>query len=80
VVLNTQYFGLRGVQEHTTMSMENFVKKVDDEGRVYIEFMEDSTKCRDGGLHAKKRVTETKMFATGGERCPVTLFNFYVNK
>ena len=63
--LNIQHFGLRGVQEHTTMSMDNFIRKIDDEGTVYIEFLEDPTKCRGGGLHSKQRVTDTKMFATG---------------
>ena len=78
--LNIQYFGLRGVQEHTTMTMEIFFRKVDDNGTVYIEFLEDPTKCRGGGLNATKRVTDTKMFATGGERCPVSFFDFYVSK
>jgi len=45
--------------------MENFVKKVDDEGRVYIEFMEDPTKCRGGGLHAKKKRYRNKKDLAG---------------
>ena len=47
---------------------------------VFIEFLEDPTKYRGGGLHAKQRVTDTKMFATGGERCPVSFFDFYISK
>ena len=42
--------------------------------------MEDPTKCRGGGLKSKKRVTETKMFPTGGERCPVRYLDFYISK
>ena len=74
MVFKTQYFGLRGVHEHTTMSMNNFVCKVDN-GRTYIEFSEDPTKC---GLYSKKR--ESKMFVTGGERCPVAFFDFNLSK
>ena len=77
---NTQYFGLRGVQEHVTMSMENFVEKVAEDGRIYIEFSEDPTKCRQKGLHPQNRVTNTKMFAVDGYRCPARLFKLYVSK
>ena len=38
------------------------------------EFLEDPTKTRYKGLHHKPRVTNPKMFAIGGERCPVELF------
>lgn len=57
------------------MSMENFVRKADHSGRDYLEFIEDPTKCRGGGLHSKKRITATKMFVTGGDRCPVSFFD-----
>ena len=30
--LNIQYFGLRGVQEHTNMRMEQFVRRTDNNG------------------------------------------------
>ena len=36
------------MQEHTTMTMEAFFRKVDYDGTVYIEFLEDPTKCRGG--------------------------------
>lgn len=76
--LNTQYFGLRANQEHTTMLMENFILKCDEKGTEYIEFQEDITKTRQNGLHPNKRVTNTKMFATGEPRCPVKLWKTYV--
>ena len=78
--MNTQHFGLRGRQEHTTMSMENFLFKTDENGENYVEFLEDPTKTRYQGLHHKPRVTSPKMFATGGERCPVGLLQFYISK
>jgi hypothetical protein len=77
---NTEYFGLRGVQEHITMTMDNFLHKTSEEGRKYIEFVEDPTKCRQSGLRPKLRVSNTKMFAVGGSRCPVRLFQYFVSK
>ena len=77
---NTQHFGRGGVQEYTTMLIENLVRKADDSGREYHGFIEDATKCRGAGLHSNKKITETKMFATGGDRCPVTLFAYYVKQ
>ena len=76
--INTQYFGLRGNQEHVTMCMNNFIIKLDEKGVEYIEFLEDITKTRQKGLHHTKRVTNTKMFATNGPRCPVKLWKIYV--
>ena len=37
--LNILHFGQRGQQEHSNMTMENFVKKKDDSGAIYIEFL-----------------------------------------
>ena len=72
--MNMQHFGLRGRQEHTTMTMENFLFMNDENGEKYVEFLEDPTKTRYKGLHHKPQVTNPKMFAIGGERCPVELF------
>ena len=65
---NIQHFGLRGVQEHVSMTMDNFERKTDENGHVFIEFSEDPTKCRQQGLHPNLRVTNPKMFATEGPR------------
>ena len=63
------------------MTMENFKKNIDEiSGTTYIEFIEDPTKTRQSGLHPNTRVTNPKMFATEGERCPVALFDLYVSK
>lgn len=75
----THHFGLRGRQEHTFMRMDEFKRKV-FQGTTYIEFQEDPTKTRGGGLKQRKRVTQCKMFAIGGHRCPVRIFDFYCDK
>jgi len=72
--LCTQHFGLRGCQEH--VSIEDFVFHNDKHGYEYVEFIEDPTKTRQGGLKPKKRHTNPKMFANGGDRCPVRLLHF----
>ena len=78
---NVQHFGQRGQQEHISMTMDNFLYKTDEtSGNKYIEFLEDPTKCRQSGLHHKPRVTNPKMFPTGGMRCPVLLFDLYVSR
>jgi len=76
----TQHFGLRGVQEHTTMMVNNFSVLHDEAGSKYIEFFEDPTKTRQGGLRPNLRPTNPKMFAVGGDRCPVRLFELYMSK
>ena len=78
--LCTQHFGLRGCQEHTTIRAKNFVVLRDINGCEYIEFLEDPTKTRQGGLRPNQRVTNPKMFALGRERCPVRLFKRYLSK
>ena len=78
---NIQYFGQRGQQEHISMTMNNFLHKVDEtSGKRYIEFINDPTKCRQNGLHHQPRSKNPKMFTTGGPRCPVMLFDLYISK
>ena len=78
--LCTQHFGLRGCQEHTTMRVKNFVVLRDINGCKYIEFLEDPTKIRQGGLCPNQRATNPKMLAVGEERCPVRFFKTYLSK
>ena len=51
-----------------------------DDGLEFVEFAEGPTKTRPGGLNAKPRQFQPKMFHTGGERCPVALFRQYINR
>jgi hypothetical protein len=76
----TQYFGLRGRQEHHSMKVDDFAVRKDDDGQEYVEFAEGMTKTRGGGLSKKSRDFSPKMFATGGERCPVSLFKEYLSR
>ena len=61
------------------MRVEDFQEKIAN-GVRYIEFVEDPTKTRNGGLRGKQRATNPKMFGTGGSRCPVKLFELYLEK
>jgi len=78
--LLTQQFGLRGCQEHHDMFVEDFTFTKDDNGVDYITYEENPTKTRQGGLRKKRRVVQPKMFATGGERCPVKLFKTFLSR
>ena len=78
--LLTQQFGLRGRQEHHGMRLEDFRIMKGDDGLEFVEFAEGPTKTRPGGLNAKPRQFQPKMFQTSGERCPVALFRQYINR
>ena len=78
--LLTQHFGLRGRQEHHSMKMDDFRICIDENGREYVEFAEGPTKTRQGGLNQKLRDFQPRMFATGGSRCPVSIFKEYVQR
>lgn len=70
----TQYFGLRGRQEHHGMKVDDFTLGKDDTGCEYVEYAEGLTKRRNEGLSKKGRDFTPKMFATGTQTCPVSLF------
>ena len=58
------------MQEHTTMMVKNFVESVP----------QTSYKNTSKWLCIKNRIYDCKMFAVGGERCPVHLFKLYLPK
>ena len=62
-----QQFSLRGRQEHHRMRLEDFGIMKGDDGLEFVEFAEGPTKTRPGGLNAKPRQIQPKMFQTGGE-------------
>ena len=76
----TLHMGLRAVQEHTTMEVDDFVERVSKNGVTFIEFDEKPTETRNGALKPKKRLAKPKMFAAGDIRCPVQLFKLYLSK
>ena len=51
-----------------------------DDGREFVEFAEGPTKTRPGGLNAKPRQFQPRMFQTGGGACPVAFFRQYINR
>ena len=78
--LLTKHFGLRGRQEHHDMKVDDFQLCKDDNGVEFVQFTEGQTKTRQGGLHTKHRNFQPRMFAFGGERCPVALFNQFESR
>jgi len=59
-----------GIEEHYSMMVEDFnIITSPDSAVKYITFKEGPTKTRQGGLRVTHRAVQTKMFATGGERC-----------
>ena len=78
--LLTRHFGLRGRQEHHDMKVDDFQLCKENNGVEFVQFTEGLTKTRQGGLHTKHRDFQQRMFAVGGERCPVALFKQFVSR
>ena len=78
--LLTQHFGLRDRQEHHDMKVDDFQLYKDNNGVEFVQFTEGQTKTRQVGLHTKHRDFQPRMFAVGGERCPVALFKQFVSR
>ena len=62
------------------MTVEDFSFGLDENNTEYVEFIENSTKTRQSGLSSKPRSFLPKMFATGGDRCPVTIFKEFLSR
>ena len=62
------------------MYVEDFAFSTDDNGIEFVTYEENPTKTRQGGLRKKRRVVQPKMFATGGQRCPVKLFKTFLER
>ena len=78
-LLLIQHSGLRGRQEHRGMRLEDFRIMKGNDGLEFVEFAEGSTKTRPGGLSAKSRQFQPKMFQTRKGKCPVALFRQYIS-
>ena len=77
----TEQLGLRGRQEHHDAYVEDFVLRNHEDGSESVEFEENPTKTRSGGLSIKRRTTKQIMWSTdGGEKDPVTLFKVWLSK
>ena len=70
-----QHLSLRGCQKHHDMYVEDFVFSTDNNDTEFMTYEENPTKTR-----KKRRVVQPKMFATGGQRCPVKLFKTFLEQ
>ena len=74
--LVTQHFGLRGRQENYDLRVEHFKFAKDESGRKYVTFADSNpTKTR-----LQRRMVIPRMVATGGERCPVSIFEEFISR
>ena len=74
---NSKFFGLKKILNHLSIRLDNFVLQTDHTGVSYVELIEEPSENRQS---TSVSTTNLKMWATGGERCPVALFNLYVSK
>ena len=76
----TQHLGFRGRQEHRTANLEDFHFGQDENNVEFIEYKDSKpTKTRPGGLRSKRRPQLPRMYATGTDRCPVSVFKKYIS-
>ena len=78
--LVTQHFGLRGRQENYDLRVEHFKFVKDENGRKYVTFADSNpTKTRKSSIKFQRRMVIPRMVATGGERCPVSIFEEFIS-
>ena len=77
----TEQLGLRGRQEHYDVYVEDLIIRQQEDGTNVVQFREDPTKTRKGGLTIKRRKTPQVMYSTnGGKTDPVWLFKLWLSK
>ena len=77
----TQHFGLRGRQENYDLRVEHFKFAKDENGHTYVMFANSNpTKTRKSSIKLKQRMVIPRMVATGGERCPVSIFEEFIGR
>ena len=77
---NTQFFGLRGCQEHRDMRWGVVERKETEDGTAFLEYSERQTKTRTGADPKDSRTVKPKMFAVvGSERDPVQAYDLYAS-
>lgn len=83
VILNTVYyynckvFGLRSFDDHRNLQCSQYEKKVDDQGRVYLEYTDYGSKMNRGGLkHMKVENKTIRQYENPAdeEHCVVNIF------
>ena len=77
---NCKVFGLRSFDEHRSLQCAQFAKKVDEKGRVYIEYTDFGSKTNRGGLkHIKVQNKTVRHYENleDADHCVVNLFVKY---
>ena len=70
-------FGLRGSHESRQLKWGDVKLKVDSNGKEFLEFNERLTKTRKGNSEGGSRAFAPKVFAMGGDRCPIFFYKIY---
>ena len=71
----SEHLGFKGRQDHYNAYVENFANFQTADGSKVVQFEENPTKTRQGGLRNKSRSSPQQMWSTdSGERDPVRLF------
>ena len=81
-LFNTIYFGLRGSDEHRSMSWGDISLQSDTVGLEYLTFNERQSKTRQGVNPRDVRTVKPKMWANSEtpDRCPVAIYKLYKEK
>ena len=79
---NCKVFGLRSYDEHHSLQCSQFEKKVDESGRLYLEYTDRGSKTNRGGLkHMKVDNKTVKQYENldDPDHCVVNLFETYLS-
>ena len=78
---NCKVFGLRSYDEHRYLRRTQYQKKVDEQGRVSLEYSDFGCKTNRGGLKHMKvdnKVIRQYENPSDGEHCVVNIFVYYL--
>ena len=79
--LVTPHFGLRKRQENYDLRVEHFKFAKDENSRTYVTFADSNpTQTRKSSIKLQRRMAIPRMVATGGERCPVSIFEEFISR
>ena len=76
---NCKMFGLRSQDEHRNLSTDQFEKKVDENGKVFLQFTGRASKTNRGGLHHMKinKVIRQYENLSDPQHCIVNIYVLY---
>ena len=79
---NCKVFGLRSYDEHHDLQCSQFEKKLDEQGRVYLEYTDFGSKTNAGGLkHLKVENKHVRQYENPADpdHCVVNIFETYLS-